>query len=68
MDKREGWLRNLTVGDKVTVSRISDDEESIHEVQRVTPTGRIVVNGVRYEPDGWVYLGGVWNKTRLIAA
>lgn len=40
------WLKNLKVGDKVFVR--SNFDKSLATVQRITPSGRIVVNNTLY--------------------
>ena len=49
-DKRIGWLRDLKVGDKVYVNEYGVNH--IREVERITPTGRLTVNGLVYNPHG----------------
>lgn len=44
MDKE--WLKNLKVGDKVLVN--DNYGKTLCKVQRITPTGRIVVDGVQF--------------------
>lgn len=62
----DNWLQSLKVGDKVLVCRKRPDKTVVEKVvSRITPTGRIIVDGIRYESDGTVELGGVWNKTWL---
>lgn len=40
------WLKNLKSGDKVFVS--GNYGKSLEIVQKITPTGRIVVNNIQY--------------------
>jgi len=61
-DKREGWLRNLKVGDTVVVN--IGGERSVRKVEKVTPTGKMDVGGRRYEPDGWNRSGVLWASLR----
>ena len=52
-DKRRGWLAELTVGDSVIVHRgWMASNVSIKKVEKITPTGQLVVDGDRYGPDG----------------
>lgn len=44
------WIENLKPGDKVIVRGRWRAE--IAEVDRITPTGRIVINGTTFNPDG----------------
>ena len=52
-DKREGWLKELKVGDKVAIecgrSRI---EYKIGEIEKITPTGRIAIKGSIFDHTG----------------
>lgn len=57
------WLKNLKPGDKVIV-RDYGQFDHMEEVQRLTPTGRIIVNGVTYNPNG-IERGGDWRYRRL---
>ena len=41
------WLKELKVGEKVFVSNVFGNK-TLGTVQRITPTGRIVVNGIQY--------------------
>lgn len=60
----EEWLKNLKVGDKVFVH--SNRNLSLETVQRITPTGRIVVNNTQYINGG--NQSNVWNVLRLYEA
>lgn len=65
IDLREGWLSELSVGDKVVVSSHSTaKDDRVDFVRRITPSGRIVVGRVQYEPNGRVNIGA-WNKSWL---
>ena len=65
MDLREGWLANLLVGDKVkVVSHSTAKEDLVEVVKQITPTGRIIVGSVRYEPNGRVNIGA-WQRKWL---
>lgn len=54
-DQRQGWIRYLAPGDVVGVDRGAG--AAPHTVQRVTPSGQIVVSGyspgVRFDQRGW---------------
>jgi len=51
-DRREGWLADLRVGDKVCVSH-KTKHDHLCVVARITPTGRILCNnGMTFNPDG----------------
>lgn len=41
------WLKELKVGEKVFVSNMFGNK-TLETVQRITPTGRVVVNGIQY--------------------
>jgi len=62
VDKRQGWLLKLKVGDKVIVSNWGN--RRVETVKKITPTGRIHVTvGVTTEmfnPDGY-NRGTKWN-------
>lgn len=50
-DKRQGWLRDLRVGDEVAWFNYNFGHE-IHKVERITPTGRIVVENITFDYTG----------------
>ena len=53
------WLNALKVGDEVLISKSSWRGwiEKIAKVERRTPTGRIVVDGVTFLPNGQKFRG-----------
>ena len=55
-DKRQGWLKDLKVGDEVFIVGIganSCEETKIGTVSHITPTGRIGVNYTQYSVEGY---------------
>lgn len=60
----EEWLKNLKVGDKVFVKGVHG--ASVRTVQRITPTGRIVVDNTQYI-DG-KNKSNIWNILSLYEA
>lgn len=40
------WVKELKAGDKVFVS--SRSRTTLHTVQRITPTGRVVINNIQF--------------------
>ena len=55
------WLEKLKVGDKVFVN--SSSSRTLTTVQRITPTGRIVVNNTQF--IGGVNRSNMWNIMTL---
>lgn len=55
------WLEKLKVGDKVFVN--SGSSRTLTTVQRITPTGRIVVNNTQF--IGGVNRSNMWNIMTL---
>jgi len=54
---------NVSVGDEVIVSgRLS---EKIAKVERITPTGRIRVEGQYYDKYGWEIGSDVWSRSHI---
>jgi len=51
-DQRQGWLRELKMGDPVLLYNHYYGY-SKHTVDKITPAGKMDVNGVRYSPSGW---------------
>ena len=53
------WLKTLKQGDEVVLlkSSWSGSKYSIKEVEKVTPTGRIIVDGVTFLPNGRKWSG-----------
>lgn len=57
-DKRQGWLKELKVGDEVFLIQgrgVGGSHTTISQVQKITPTGKINVDGVQFSPDGSYY-------------
>lgn len=55
-DRRQGWLKELKVGDEVFIVGIDTDsyeETEIGTVTHITPTGRIGVNYTQYSVEGY---------------
>lgn len=57
---------NVKVGDKVILQ--GRYEESIHTVEKITPTGLIKVCGHTFYDNGVQRGGNAWNSFRLIEA
>lgn len=55
------WVKRLKVGDAVIVQ--TDSLDRVMRVERITPTGRIVVGGTTFTPDGWLYGSGYWSAS-----
>lgn len=55
------WLKELKAGDRVFVRNMLG--ESLETVQRVTPTGRVVVNNTQYIAG--VHCTDMWTISRL---
>lgn len=57
-DQRKGWLRDLKVGDKVFVVSSKGalgSVKGIAVVEKITPTGRLNVEGQQFPPSGSIY-------------
>lgn len=57
-DQRKGWLRDLKVGDKVFVvssKGVLGSEKTLAVVEKITPTGRLNVEGQQFPPSGSIY-------------
>lgn len=57
-DQRKGWLRDLKVGDKVFVvssKGVLGSVKRIAVVEKITPTGRLNVEGQQFPPSGSIY-------------
>lgn len=57
-DQRKGWLRDLKVGDKVFVvssKGVLGSVETLAVVEKITPTGRLNVEGQQFPPSGSIY-------------
>ena len=66
-DKRTGWLKELKVGDEVFLIQsrgVWGSHTTISQVQKITPTGKINVDGVQFSPNGSYYGGSnhLWLK------
>ena len=66
-DKRTGWLKDLKVGDEVFLIQgrgVWGSYTTISQVQKITPTGKINVDGVQFSPNGSNYGGSnsLWLK------
>ena len=57
----ESWIKKLKAGDKVFVN--SNLGRSLATVQRITPTGRVVVNNTQF--INGANLSNMWNILRL---
>lgn len=65
-DQREGWLKELKVGDKVFVRNYRGALGSIKSlavVDKITPTGRINIGVQQFKPSGECHQG--YKFTRL---
>lgn len=49
-DKRKGWLRELKVGDLVFT--VNMREQYLQKVEKITPTGMMIVGGLRFDHNG----------------
>ena len=57
------WIKELKVGDNVFVcGRLG---KKLYNVQRITPTGRIVVDGVQYDSNGRERTSDKWSFRML---
>lgn len=68
-DQRIGWLRELKVGDDVFVleSRgVLGTGIDLAKVEKITPTGRINVNGKQFPPNGSIWEN--FSSTKLAQA
>ena len=66
-DKRTGQLKDLKVGDEVFLIQgrgVWGSYTTISQVQKITPTGKINVDGVQFSPNGSYYSGSnsLWLK------
>lgn len=65
-DQRKGWLRDLKVGDKVFIvssKGVLGSIKTLAVVEKITPTGRLNVNGEQFPPTGSKYYN--YRLTRL---
>jgi hypothetical protein len=53
-DKREGWLKELKVGDEIAISydKYGRSNYRIEKVEKISPTGRITSDSTVYDSDG----------------
>lgn len=57
-DQRKGWLRDLKVGDKVFIvssKGVLGSVRTLALVEKITPTGRLNVEGQQFPPSGSIY-------------
>lgn len=57
-DQRKGWLRDLKVGDKVFIvssKGVLGSTKTLAVVEKITPTGRLNVEGQQFPPSGSIY-------------
>jgi hypothetical protein len=57
-DQRKGWLRDLKVGDKVFIvssKGVLGSVRTLAVVEKITPTGRLNVEGQQFPPSGSIY-------------
>lgn len=57
------FIKNLKVGDPVVIS--SRFGMSLKKVERITPSGRIVIGDMTFNPDGYERGGGSWVRSVL---
>lgn len=60
------WIKNLEVGDTVIISGYWNAR--IAAVEKITPSGRIKVDGMTFNPDGSERGGDAWHRSRLFEA
>lgn len=58
------WIGKLKVGDLVIVS-FGYNSDRIERVERITKSGRIIVGGRTFKPDGWQYGGGSYYYSQI---
>ena len=65
-DDQRNWIKTLKVGDEVVLIKSSwrGSKYSIKEVEKVTPTGRVVIGGVTFLPNGTKW-GGTTGYARI---
>jgi hypothetical protein len=57
-DQRKGWLKDLKVGDKVFIvssKGVLGSVRTLAVVEKITPTGRLNVEGQQFPPSGSIY-------------
>lgn len=58
-DKREGWLKELRIASEVIVVGYGFGVTlKVQRIDRITPSGRLVIGGVYYNPKGREISGG----------
>jgi len=71
-DKRTGWLLNLKVGDKVIKTSGRGGSEDICIVEKITPTGRMIVScgeqEFPFDVHGRLVKEAKWNHCWLVEA
>ena len=58
IDRRQGWLRELKAGDEVFIEQSHGAigySTIIGTVEKITPTGRINVNGIQFPATGYIF-------------
>lgn len=64
-DKREGWLRELKVGDEVAIEcgNYGYRDYYIKNIDKISPTGRITIKSTVYDHTGReMGKAGTWSK------
>lgn len=53
-DKRQGWLRELKIGDKVCIDcgAYGSQDYTFRIINKITPTGRMIINNTTYDHEG----------------
>jgi len=65
-DKREGWLKELNVGDVVGfVEPLKEEPKGYGAVTKITPAGRIDVKNYRFDSDGIHSPSSSWYFSKL---
>ena len=57
-DQRTGWLKELKAGDKVFIvssKGVLGSVRTLAVVEKITPTGRLNVEGQQFPPSGIIY-------------
>lgn len=65
-DKRQGWLRELKIGDEVAINcgNYGYSDYKISTIEKITPTGRIVVGKSTFDHTGYT-IGGYGGRDNL---
>jgi hypothetical protein len=64
-DQRKGWLKDLKVGDQVFVVELRgvfSNYKTLATVEKITPTGRINVEGYQFPPIGSIFKDRSWTR------